>query len=101
MRAFEGAASTTLVSRDGGTLPRWRHDGKELFFLAPGGKVMSAAMNGGVAVGAPRVLFQGADVVDIEPAADGNRFIVQIEERSTEPPVHLLVNWPARLGEQR
>jgi Tol biopolymer transport system component len=101
VRAFVGDASTMLVSRDGGTRPRWRRDGKELFFLAPGGKIMSVAMNGGAPAAAPRLLFQTNDVVDLEPAADGNRFIVQIEERSTEPPVHLLTNWPARLQSQR
>ncbi len=100
MRAFEDAASTTVVSRDGGTRPRWRRDGKELFFLAPGGRIMSAAMNGGRTVGSPRGLFQTAEIEDFEPTADGNRFIVQIEERSSEPPVHLLINWPARLGAQ-
>jgi eukaryotic-like serine/threonine-protein kinase len=99
LRAFAGPASTTLVSREGGTRPRWRRDGKELFFLAPGGRVMSAAMQGGIAA-PPRSVFQTADIVDFEPAADGNRFIAQIEERSTEPPVHLLTNWPARLRAQ-
>ena len=39
-----GSASTgesVLVSRGGGSAPRWRGDGRELFYLAPGGKLMA------------------------------------------------------------
>ena len=35
------------VSADGGSQPLWRRDGKELFFLAPGGKLMVASVNTG------------------------------------------------------
>ena len=49
VRAFatdfsSGSASTggsVLVSRGGGTAPRWRGDGRELFYLAPNGKMMA------------------------------------------------------------
>jgi dipeptidyl aminopeptidase/acylaminoacyl peptidase len=100
VRPFEGSGMTTRVSRDGGRRPRWRRDGKELFFLAPGGRFMSIPMSAGVSTGAPRMLFQAVDAVDFEPAADGSRFLTQLEERSTDPPVHLLINWPARLRAQ-
>ena len=39
-----GSASSggsVLVSRGGGTAPRWRGDGRELFYLAPDGKMMA------------------------------------------------------------
>jgi Tol biopolymer transport system component len=97
VKAFEGAGPSTRVSKDGGTRPRWRQDGKELFFFAPGSRIMSVAMNGGEAAAAPRMLFQAPDAVDFEPAHDGSRFIVQLEEHTSNPPVHLLINWPARL----
>lgn len=58
---------------------------------------MSVAMSGGVPTGAERLLFQAAGAVDVEPAADGSRFLVQVEERTSDPPVHLLINWPARV----
>lgn len=41
-------------------------------------------------------LFQAAGALDFDVARDG-RFLVQIEERSADPTVHLLINWPARL----
>ena len=35
------AGDSVLVSRGGGTAPRWRGDGRELFYLAPDGKMMA------------------------------------------------------------
>ncbi|MDQ6803335.1 MAG: hypothetical protein M3041_21240, partial [Acidobacteriota bacterium] len=98
VRAFEGSELAARISKDGGTRPRWRDDGKELFFLGPGGRVMSAPMSGGATTGPPRMLFQSADLVEFEPAPGGSRFLVQIEEGTTDPPVHILTNWPARLA---
>jgi len=97
VRPFEGSVVTTRLSKDGGTRPRWSGNGKELFYLAPGRRLMVVPISGGVSTAAPHMLFQAADAVDFEPAADGSRFLVQLEERSTEPPVHLLINWPSRL----
>lgn len=57
---------------------------------------MAVPINAGASSGAPQLLFQATDAVDFEPAADGS-FVVQLEERSSEPPVHLLINWPSRL----
>ena len=45
-----GSASTggsVLVSRGGGTAPRWRGDGRELFYLAPNGKMMAVDVKAG------------------------------------------------------
>lgn len=99
VRPFEGKGVAVRVSRDGGSRPRWRGDGKELYFLAPGGGVM--AIDVGEDFGSPRVLFVAGDAADLEPAPDGSRFLVQLEERTAEPPIHLLVNWTERLREGR
>lgn len=98
VRAFEGSVLANRISKDGGTKPRWNGDGKELFFVGPGGRVMSVAMNGGAPASTPRMLFQSTDIVEFEPAADGSKFIIQFEERTSDPPVHVLNNWPARLS---
>jgi eukaryotic-like serine/threonine-protein kinase len=42
-----GGGSKTQVSRDGGNQPRWRGDGKELFYLSPGGKLMAVDVTEG------------------------------------------------------
>jgi len=100
VRPFESSAQPMRISTDGGTRPRWRKDGKELFFLEPGGRVMSVTVAANGTLGAARLLFQAADAIDFEPAGNGSRFLVQLEERSLDPPVHLLINWPARLKAQ-
>lgn len=92
VRPFEGSVVTTRLSKDGGRLPRWSANGKGLFYLAPSGRFMVVPISVGVSTAAPRLFFQAADAVDFEPAADGSRFVVQLEERSSEPPVHLLMN---------
>lgn len=97
VRPHEGVAAATRISKDGGTLPRWKRDGTELYFLAPGGKIMSAAMHEGTSTATPRVLFQAPEAVDLEPDATGTHFLVQLEQRTSEPPIRILINWPARL----
>lgn len=100
VRPFETSQQPMRISTDGGTKPRWRADGKELFFLAPNGKLMAVPIEPGGSFGAPRMLFQASNAIDFEPAPDGSRFLVQLEEPSLDPPVHLLMNWPSRLNTQ-
>ncbi len=44
--SFPGTAGKWQVSRGGGTEPRWRGDGKEIFYIAPSGMLMSVPVNG-------------------------------------------------------
>ena len=99
VRPLEGKGGAVRVSKEGGSRPRWRGDGKELYFLAPGGGVM--AMDVGDDFGSPRVLFVASDAADLEPAPDGRRFLAQLEERTAEPPIHLMVNWTEKLREKK
>lgn len=59
---------------------------------------MSVPIAANGTLGAPQILFQAADAIDFEPAADGSQFLVQLEERSMDPPVHLMTNWEAHLS---
>jgi eukaryotic-like serine/threonine-protein kinase len=95
IRPFEGEGQAMRISRDGGVMPRWSSDGKELFFLGPAGRMMSVTLNG--AAGVPSMLFQAPSVVAFEVGPDRGRFLVQLEETTGEAPVHLLLNWRARL----
>ena len=52
----------------GGGQPRWRRDGKELFYLAPDGKLMAVAVTagaGGIETSSPRELFNTGIVASI------------------------------------
>jgi eukaryotic-like serine/threonine-protein kinase len=44
--SFPGAAGMGQVSRGGASEPRWRGDGKEIFYLAPSGMLMAVPVNG-------------------------------------------------------
>jgi Tol biopolymer transport system component len=43
---FPGPGGKWQVSTAGGTFPRWRNDGRELYYLAPDNRLMTASVNG-------------------------------------------------------
>src|SRR5439155_4535934 len=79
--SFPGAAGKWQVSRGGGTEPRWRGDGKEIFYISPNGMLMAVPVNGGsgFSSGVPAPLFQiqgrapisSTDVFTYDVAKDG------------------------------
>jgi Tol biopolymer transport system component len=99
-----GSASvggSVLVSRGGGTAPRWRGDGREIFYLAPNGKMMAVAVGSGqeLRLGTPTPLFQtpsGAIFGDV--VADGKRFLlIAPAGPSASVPFTVVLNWTAAL----
>jgi DNA-binding winged helix-turn-helix (wHTH) protein len=89
---------------EGGSAPRWRSDGRELFYLSRELTIVSVPVHPprtpGEAAGRP--LFRGSDhtqsgiygqVYDVAP--DGQRFLLKRETRSS--PIHVVLNWDARL----
>jgi len=109
VRGFEGGPATTgarRVSIDGGSLPRWRRDGRELFYLSPTRKLMSVEFDGSTALvrGVPRALFQTnvmmADyLVGYDVAANGQRFLVSAPADEAESSLFtVIVNWNAAPG---
>jgi eukaryotic-like serine/threonine-protein kinase len=87
------------VSTGGGWQPRWRRDGKELFYSA-GSTLMAVAVKPDAAsfeAATPRPLFDvpltGAGLRDrFAVTRDGQRFLLNIPQKSAEP-VRVLVNW--------
>ena len=92
------------VSTGGGYQPRWRSDGKELFYVSPSGQLMSVAITPELAVppGRPMALFQtailggGASVNnwywDVTP--DGQRFLINTVIAGNEPSaLNVVLNW--------
>ena len=83
---FPGAAGKWQVSRGGGTEPRWRGDGKELFYLGPAGMLTAVPVStvGTFSTGTPTPLFQfhgrapisSTDVFSYDVTKDGKRFLV-------------------------
>jgi eukaryotic-like serine/threonine-protein kinase len=84
--SFPSAAGKWQVSRAGGTEPRWRGDGKEMFYIGPTGILMAVPLSyeNGFGTGAPAALFQihgrapisATDIFTYDVAKDGKRFLV-------------------------
>jgi TolB protein len=100
VRPIAGGAST-LVSTTGGDVPRWRADGKELFYRAPDGAIMGATMATGdpAALSKPRVVvasppFNNASR-SLAVSPDATRFVAYARG---EPSVFtLILDWAAKL----
>jgi len=60
VRDFPAGTHKWQVSNQGGFLPHWRRDGRELFYLSPDGAFMAVAVNLGATFefGTPQALFE-------------------------------------------
>ena len=92
------------ISNGGGRQPRWRGDGRELFYLAPDARLMSVQIErgGGFSAGAPRPLFSTRVYDDPFPGfqyaadSDGQRFLINTPALDDTPaPITVVLNWPA------
>jgi eukaryotic-like serine/threonine-protein kinase len=93
------------ISSAGGTMPRWKADGRELYYWALDGTIMAAAVDGsGTAFKSspPLPLFQvqppimRTNDISFDVSADGQRFlIVEPVERARSQPLNLVTNWLA------
>jgi hypothetical protein len=87
----------------GGAQPRWRGDGRELFFIDDEGQMMSAAMERGSAQAAvPKKLFDTGLIPDptinqYAVTGDGARFLVLEPRKGYLETYHVILNWPATL----
>jgi eukaryotic-like serine/threonine-protein kinase len=107
VQTFPTSGGKWLVSANGGAQPRWRRDGKELFYIAPDMKLMAVdvkADGSTFTVGVPEVLFQThvisypnpRNVYDV--SGDGQRFlIITPPEETPSTPVTVVANWTADL----
>jgi hypothetical protein len=99
VQAFQGSGQRRRVSVDGGSLPHWRSDGKELFYLSNEGRLMAVAVESGaeLVLGAPHMLFMPRTEVlayDVNP--DGRRFLIGTPSRLPAQST-VVVNWPQEL----
>jgi serine/threonine protein kinase len=110
---FPGPGGIRQISSNGGSFPRWRPDGKELYYMeveGVGGLMAAEIINRGSTfdVGVVRQLTRGminqrGYLYDL--SKDGNRVLVHIlggvlasGERGTySEPLTLVTNWPALL----
>jgi Tol biopolymer transport system component len=110
VQPFGRRGETVRVSTDGGGQPRWRGDGKELFYLSLDGALVAVSVRPGatgVEVGLPTTLVpakdlqavvEGPDYSDYSVSSDGQRFLVKRPAEGGETPrIHVLLDWPSLL----
>ena len=93
------------VSTNGGSEPRWRADGREIYYLSQDKKLMAVAVGAGPSFGIPRALFQTrvptgvtATRTHYVPSRDGQRFLINTQSVDTSStPITVVMNWTAAL----
>jgi Tol biopolymer transport system component len=104
VRPFPGPGGRWKVSTAGGVEPRWRSDGKELFYASLDHKIMAVpvVVDSTFHAGKPVTLFPihpspFGNVFDV--SADGQKFLVNsIPEDAGSPPLTMLLNWTGLLA---
>jgi eukaryotic-like serine/threonine-protein kinase len=96
------------VSSAGGQEPKWRQDGKELFYLSADGKMMAVAVKTGASFEAssPVALFQthlrqpvsSQDVFSYDVSGDGQKFLILTKvDEANAAPLSVLLNWASEM----
>jgi len=107
VQPFPQSGSRVRVTTSGGFEPRWRRDGKELFYLSLDGTLTAVPVNAAETFesGPPQRLFQTRVPFlgsiyrsDYEVVGDGRRFLVNtLMEGAAAAPITVVVNWTAGL----
>ena len=111
VQPFWGPGGKWQVSTAGGSQPRWRRDGNELFYVAADNRLMAVPIAVGadpstLKVGAAVPLFRtrlasGTSINPSEPqyavASDGRRFLMNLSVEGAASPITVVLNWDAAL----
>ena len=108
LRALRGSKERQLVSTGGGVSPRWRRDGRELYYLAtastmpfgatvPDGRLMAVSVSVDGRAGVPTPLFSVHARGSQYDTKDGQRFLINVAS-SASLPITVDTNWKARLS---
>ena len=106
VQSFHGGGGKRQVSNGGGYSPRWRRDGRELFYYAGDGKLMAAPVRSGenFETEAAVSLFEfragtlAAQFAPYAVTADGQRFLINgVVETEPNAPLTVVVNWTAEV----
>jgi eukaryotic-like serine/threonine-protein kinase len=109
VQSFPEAGGKWQASSAGGTQVRWRRDGRELYYVAPDGRLMAVSVEANsdgktLNFGVPMSLFQtrlatGANVIPGRPeyavAPDGRFLMNAIVDDTPPSPITVVVNWTA------
>jgi eukaryotic-like serine/threonine-protein kinase len=112
VRSFPTPAGKRQISKDGAIAPRWRGDGRELYYYAFDGRIMAVPVRADTTfdVGTAVPLFttellKGSTTVvgfraQYDVTRDGRQFLVNVpvsDQTATPPSITVVYNWPATL----
>jgi len=90
---FPKPGSRIRITTAGGTEPRWRGDGREIYFRR-GTEVHAVAIAGKDVAASERLFDAGATIRSYDVTADGKRFLLNLPASSAAPrAATLVVNW--------
>ena len=86
------------MSTTSGSLPRWSHDGSELFYVGQDGSVYAVPIrtSPSLEIGQPQILFTRGPRyrwIDYEPTPDGRFIALEPVSVANVQPLHLILNW--------
>jgi WD40-like Beta Propeller Repeat len=91
------------ISSSGGYEPRWRADGREIYYLGEDRKLMAVSVGPGATFGVPEPLFQTRVPAGLSqsrtkyvPRGDGQSFLINTLSSDPAPiPITVMLNWTA------
>ena len=98
VQSYPSGANRIPVSAEGGILPRWSRDGKELFYVT-GDALVGVAIQPDGSFGAPRKLFDRTNFLTrifrcYDTSPDGERFLmIQRDPGSVPRQLNVILNW--------
>jgi hypothetical protein len=104
VQPYPATSERIRISTSGGVQPRWRRDGREIFYIEPGsGKLMSVEVRPGRTLdpGTPQMLFDSRITSFIEGTSarydvtpDGKRFyMARMPQTQSTSPIRVIANW--------
>jgi hypothetical protein len=119
VKPFPSGSGKWQASTGGGIFPRWRRDGRELFYMesSDGGRMMAVGVKPtgeSLEFTAPQGLFDSGYVNIVHPtnfltydvSPDGQRFLIPRSEGTLSPevsnssPMTVILNWTAALNKK-
>jgi Tol biopolymer transport system component len=106
---FPGGTGRVQISAEGGSQPSWRGDGRELYYVGPGGRLTAVPIETGprVRVGSPSVVTtinlrpSRNTMREYDPSPDGKSFLVNSTGSAPRSaPFTVVTNWQETLPRQ-
>ena len=103
---YPGLSGKFQISTAGGSQPRWRRDGREIYCMAPDGKLMAVAVDttgGSFKAGLPNPLFE-TEITAVSFAfhqydvtADGKKFLINTRRLQGAAALTVYLDWDAEV----